>query len=1113
MNLKIHSNGYLLPADKASGYPIQPLLKFLRIMKIIMAILFLSLNVSASVYSQNISLTVRNAPFHEVLQKVRKQSGYNFMYPTEILKQAKPITAELKNAGIDEALKVIMKDQPFVYDIEEKSISIRPKPELEKSYFEKFMDVIKAIIVRGKVVDTDGKPLPGASVSVGGKSAVSDVNGEFSFTGIEADAMITISYVGYIPVFVRASDKYMTITMQATAADLEEVVINKGYYDTKKILNTGSVGTVKAADIAKQPVSDPLIALAGRVTGVYVNQNSGIPGAYVSLNIRGRNSLSNGLDPLYVVDGVPFNSASMIQVTTALGGGSAGGASPFTSIRPEDIESIDILKDADATAIYGSRGANGVVLITTKKGKAGGTRVTANVYHGASTVSNRLDLLNTEQFMEMRNEGYKNDNGTPTAAHYDLNGTWDKTRYTDWQDVFIGGTAKVTNANVSLSGGNAQTQFLLGGSYRKETTVFPGEFNNQIGSANLNVNHQSENKRLQVSLSTNYSNNNNFLPQVDFTTYIYTAPNAPALYNSNGQLNWENNTFYNPLSYLYEKARIKTENLVSNVVASYEVIDNLRLKASVGYNTTRVNDNAIRYIAAERPNNVTPVSRRNNNGFNNIKSWIIEPQITYTKQINDHHFDGLIGFTVQKTDRNGLLSEASGFPSDVLIENIASATTFYTSSTFSQYRYNAVFARVGYNYKEKYVLNLTGRRDGSSRFGPGEQFGNFGAIGAAWVFSNESAMKDLIPKLSLGKLRASIGRTGNDQIQDYQYLGTYSSTAGYFGTSTLVPNRISNPNYRWETIDKLEGGLELGFFNDRLQINGSYFRNQTKNQLVGYSLPTLTGFTTVIANLPAVLRNTGVELEATTVNIRNKNFSWTTSANLTIPNSKLVSYPNFEASSYTTRFKIGEPLYQRYVYKSNGINPTTGIYVFEDLTKDGSVNTLDRYLVNVARKYYGGFNNTVNYKGISLDIFLQFVKQPGYPFTPQVAPGRYLVSGSNVTTDYLDRWKSATERGKYQKYTALLASATSAAWEQYMASDATIVDASFIRLKNVALSWQLPIKWTSRAGLRSARIYAQGQNLLTFTKFGGADPETQGFGGLPGLPTLRVFTGGIEISL
>jgi len=1043
-----------------------------------------------------------------VLENISKQSGYDFVYSTSDLKELKATNIDLNNVTIETALKACFANQPLQYEIADKTVMIKRKAD--PTFLERLADRWAAIDVHGRVVDQEGKPLPGATVKVKGtgKSVSTNAKGEFYLEKVEEGVVLVISFIGYVNKEVSASREMENVVLDIATGELEEQVI-KGYYTTTKELNTGSVGTLKAADIAKQPVSDPLMALSGRIPGVYVSQTSGIPGAYVNLNIRGKNSLSNGSDPLYVVDGVPFNSQSLSLVETSLG----NGTSPFTSLRPEDIESMDILKDADATAIYGSRGANGVVLITTKRGKAGRTNITANIYHGISYVSNHLDLMNTKQFLEMRKEALTNDNLMPESYEYDINGTWDQSRYTDWQKVLIGGNAGVTNANLTISGGTAQTQFLFGTSYREETTVFPGDFNNKIGSGNLNINHLSENKRFLFNLSVNYSINKNFLPQTDFMSYIFMAPNAPALYDSSGKLNWENNTFFNPFANLYQQTKVRTENLVNNATAAYEIIKGLNAKVSLGFNTTRFHDNAIRYISTEMPSDITPVSRRNNNGYNNVKSWIIEPEINYSKRVNGHYFHSLAGATIQQSDRNGLVQNASGFPSDVLIENISSATTFSGYSTYSQYRYNALYARIGYNYKEKYVLNLTGRRDGSSRFGPESQFGNFGAIGAAWIFSKEDGVLNTLPFLSLGKIRGSMGRTGNDQIKDYQYLPTYTGTTGYFGTSTLIPDKIANPNYRWETINKFEAALELGFFNQRLQLNTSVYRNRTKNQLVGYSLPAITGFASVIANLPAVLQNGGVEIDITGTAVRAKDFTWIASANISIPNSKLISYPNFEASSYTTRYEIGKPLYLRYLYKFTGIDAKTGIYTFEDINKDGKINSEDRYLCNTSRKFFGGFNNTFNYKGLSLDVFLQFVKQPGYKFTPFSAPGEYSPNMSNLTTPYLNRWRSAEQSGDYQQYTGSFGSLASAAWDRYSMSDGTLVDASFIRLKNISLSWQLPNKWLRPIGLQNTRIYAQGQNLLTFTKFAGADPETQGFGGLLALPTLRVFTGGIEISL
>jgi TonB-dependent starch-binding outer membrane protein SusC len=1090
-------------------------------MKLLVIFLFVaSLSASAGGYGQ-ITYSARDVPIEKALNAIARQGGYVVFYNNKQLNGLGKVSLNLKNVSIKEALEICLKGQSLAFSTEGKTISIITPaltPIAGAVNHQLYSRLLTTPPVTGTVRGPNGEPIPGANIIVKGtkRGAVTAPDGSFSVEANVGDVLI-ISSIGYVSKGIRIAEDNTAgiINLDFANIEMEEVVVQKGYYSSSRKLNTGSVGTVKAIDIAKQPVSDPLMALTGRIAGVYISQNSGVPGTSLNINIRGKNSLSNGIEPLYIVDGVPFNSSTLSRVMNATGVvNQVMGTSPFTNIRPEDIESIDVLKDADATAIYGSRGANGVILITTKKGKAGKTKFDLNVYRGSSEVTRRFELMNTEQYLAMRNEAFKNDGVEPQSYEFDVNGTWDKSRYTDWQEMMIGGRGHMTNASASISGGDARTQFLFGASYRKETTVFPGNANNEIASANSHVNHKSENSRFNFDFSTNYSSNNNLLPLADFTSYIFMAPNAPTLYDINGQLNWENNTFDNPFANILQTSRVRMENLLSDAVFSFRLVDNLKVKANIGYNSTVLSETALIPGTSIKPSDFSALSRANTTGHATAKSWIIEPQLHYFKQIGGHRFDGLVGSTFQSVDRSGILQTAWGFSSDALIENIGSASNLTSTSTFSQYRYNAIFARIGYNYKEKYVINLTGRRDGSSRFGPGKQFGDFGSLGIAWILSKENIISKAIPFLSLGKLRSSIGRSGNDQIQDYNYLPTYESAGNYFGISTLAPDRLSNPAYGWETIDKQEVALELGFFKDRILFNTSVYRNRTRNQLVGYQLPEITGFVSVIANLPAVLQNTGIEIDIATKNLGNTAFEWTTKANLSIPKSQLVSYPNFEASSYTSNYKIGMPLNLRYVYKSTAIDPITGVYTFEDFNKDGEINsTQDRYFIDLSVKFFGGITNTFTYKDLSLDVFLQFAKQRNYEFIGAAPPGIFYTTGVNAPVPFLDRWQSEANVGKFQKYTASFSSDAMGVFFNYASSDAVLVDASYIRLKNLSLSWKLPKQWITYAGLQNVRLYAQAQNLFTFTKFTGLDPEIVSYSTLTTLPTLRILTVGIQVSL
>lgn len=1083
----------------------------LLIMKLILLITAFTFQVSAAVLGQQVTLNVKNASLKEVMRDVRKQSGYYFFFESDYLKNAKPVTVYLDKTPIDKALQTIFKDQPFEYAIDGKMITLRPK---EKAVQEQMKSFFSAITIRGKVVDENGKPLPGASVKAGGKVAVTNADGEFAIEGVEDNVTVEASYIGYVSAKIIGSPQFITITLQSTAANLQEVVVNKGYYTIKRELNTGSVGTISAKEISDQPISNPINALQGRITGLYISEPTGIVGAAPNVRLRGRNSVSNGVDPLYIIDGIPFDSKSLSQLSNAIG---TGALSPFMNIRPGDIDRIDVLKDADATAIYGSRGANGVILITTKKGKAGKTSVNFDVYRGAAVVASKLKLLNTPQYLQVRKEANYNDNVNPLPNEYDIDGTWDTTRYTDWQDLLIGNTAHSTDVKASVNGGTELTRFLVGFGYRKEGLVFPGDFNNQIGSGNVNINHNSQDEKFKMNLGANYSTVDSKLPTTNFADYILLPPNTPEVYKPDGQINWESNTFDNPLALLLRTSNAVTKNLLTNLSINYTLFKGFSLAAKLGYNNMNINEeNRIPYSSyMPMPGDDQAAMRSKTIGFNQVTSYIIEPQINYNIDIKSHHFEALAGVTFNDRNNQRTVENTSGYGNDHQIRNSFSATTTRNSNANTQYKYNAFYFRLGYNFSERYIINLTGRRDGSSRFGPGKQFGNFGALGAAWNFAKEPFAKSL-PFLSLGKLRGSIGTTGNDQFTDYEFISAYSNGTQYYGVSNLNPSRLTNPDFRWETINKIEGGIELGFFNDRVLVNASYFRNRTSNQLVGLPLPRTTGFDVVRANLPATVENKGFEFEVQANNIINGALQWDASFNISVPKNKLVSYPNIEKSSNNLFYAVGYPLSVAFVYHYTGIDADLGQYTFEDRDKSGTVDQRDRYPRFVGQHFFGGLNNSLRFRNFNLDIFCQFVKQTRYKYhSNQVAGARYFNFQTNQPIAVLQRWQQKGDEKPFQKFVSVQ-NTTGAflAGEQFLNSDAMLVDGSFLRLKNVSLSYNIPENILRFFKISGFRAYVQGQNIFTITGFEEADPENSSGSGLtPPVAPLRTVAVGLQLTL
>jgi len=1097
--------------------------------KLTVLLVAISLHVSAA-YAQHISLNVKDKPLLDVLSSIRKQTGYNFIITTVNAQYAHPVTLTLNAATIETTLQKLFIDQPFLYEFDGMVIMIKLKPQTEKKTPVQ-KENLEQRELNGIVVDDKNKPLEGATVILNDQSnrgTITDSQGRFRFANAPENGTLLIRMLGHET--RRVSYQNFTvgsIVIKEIDADLKEIQVI-AYGTQQKKFSTNTIATVGAKEIAQQPVSNPLLALQGRVPGLFIEQVSGVSGAGVNVTIQGQNSLQSGNDPFYVIDGVPYSP----QFTGyTLAGGALGGAgSAFSFINPADIESISILKDADATAIYGSRAANGAILITTKKGKAGKTKIDVNFQNGWGEIDHKMKLLNTQQYLEMRREGYKNDGSAiptsatpPSNSNFDLT-VYDPNRYTDWQDVLVGGTAHFTNAEVSVSGGSQNTQFLVGYNYSRQTTVYPNSLADKKGNVHFNLSHNSNDNKFKYQFSATYLQDKNKLNSTDLmNSAINLPPNAPALYNVDGSLNWgpyPNNpakyAFQNPLYYTKLLYTGNTSNLTANNSISYELVSGLQAKVSAGYNKLIGDETSIVPITASKPD--APTKTRSASYLTkSITSWIIEPQLTYTKNTNFGTFDALLGGTFQQTKNDVLGQTGTGYTDDSQLLNIQAASTVNINTVFkTMYKYDAIFARLNYRFQDKYILDLTARRDGSSRFGDANKQHTFYAAGAAWLFRDEEIVKNNLTWLSTGKLRMSYGTTGNDQIADYTYqslLDIYPVDVPYQGGTSIYPTSISNPYLQWEETRKLNVGTNLGFLKDRIQLDVNYFRNRSSNQLIAYILPSTTGFTGITKNFDATVQNSGIEILLNFSPIRAKNFNWQSSLNFTNPKNKLIAFPNLATSSYAYKYIIGQPINIVQAYKFAGVNPTTGLYQFIN-SKGETVSSVDAttdrtVLIDPNPKWYGGFSNSFQYKGFQLDFLIQAVKQmaPNYRF------GRYPGVGSavlgNEPIGVLDRWTKPGDEASQQMFSANLSKTLTPALRAKN-SDAAYSDASYVRLKNVSLSYTLPTEWLKKARISSARLYMQGQNLITITNFIGTDPETKA---IFYLPPLRMYTIGVQVSL
>ncbi|MDQ0106852.1 TonB-linked SusC/RagA family outer membrane protein [Chitinophaga terrae (ex Kim and Jung 2007)] len=1071
--------------------------------------------------------SVKNGSLIDILSDIGKRINYKIYYPPEAVDdlKSKRYTIKFRGAEIREVMNYLFNDITlWTYKMHNNEIQILRSIPIQA------VDSLPNVqSVFGVIKDISGNVVPGATVKVknSNKGTTTDNEGKFTLSNIQKGDRLIISSIGYQTKELTAGNQTVIAELNPFINNLNETQI-VAYGSTTKRYNTGNVSTVKASEIKDLPVSNPLLALQGRVPGLEIQPANGLAGAGVSIRVQGSNSLTNGNDPLIIIDVIPYPSQT-IPGTTILSNilGSNGGAksydqmgSPLSFLNTADIESIDVLKGADATSIYGSRGANGAIIISTKKGKAGKTSVTFNIQSGFKTVGKQLSLLNGSEYLSMRREAIKNDGGIVSPYDYDLNGTWDTTISHNWQKELTGGAAFNMTSNLSITGGSDNTKYLISGNYSKENYVYPQFFNktnDTRGGVHFNISSGSNNNRFTIQFTGNYMYDNNQLPPSDYMPLaLRLSPVAPSLLTPDGDINWVLNsagveTYGNPISNSMKKYEIKSTSITSSINLSYEILPSLKASAVLGY--TSINSRQM----LTTPLTSIPPSSRNfgvTNSLditNNKNEYInIEPMLEYGKTFGESKLNFLVGTTItnNKSIFDGVL--ASGFSSDLLIEDLASATAFSSANSGNNiYRYNAAFGRVTYHLKDKYLIQLSGRRDGSSRFGSENQFHNFGSIAAAWIFSEEKFIKNSLPFLNFGKIRSSYGTSGNDQIGDYRFLTLYQSTYNprpYQGIPALVPSGLSNPFLQWESIKKWDIALETGFLDQRLSLNINYALNRSSNQLMTVSLPYTTGFDNISLNLGAKVQNKSWEFALTSINIKSPRITWLSTVNLTILRSKLLEFPGLDQSPFAYKYIVGKSPNIQQVYKYAGLNDTTGIFQFYN--KKGEITTTPDVLqdrtstINTDSKFNGGFINTFTYGNLSLNISLSFDKRFILIQYPPDQPGTFLYT---VPPYMLDRWKNPGDKATYQKYTA-----SSQNFEQYInytvISDQSFQDVYYIRCNNLTLNYEFPDSWKRAIGASMFNVYIQTLNPFIITNFKkGLDPQTQN-----SLPQLKTFNLGIK---
>jgi TonB-linked SusC/RagA family outer membrane protein len=1070
----------------------------------------------------SVDIELHNQDIKTLFKAIESKTGLMFAYQPQIINHFPKISTAPGKRSVSEILDAVLKGSNLIYKQVNQNVVIYKKEtaNADTNIFKTMYSEDESYMVAGKILDENGLPLPGVTISLlgGNKQGVSDFDGQFYIEVPSGKHVLRVSYLGYKTQDITVENQVsLTIKMQPDLAKLDEIVVI-GYGTTTKRTSTGSVVKITSEDIEKQPITNILQSLQGRTPGVFVTQTSGYAGSDMNISIRGRNFIAGDNLPLYIIDGVPYignDIKEQVQDQNVIRGAQKS-TSPLNIINPNDIESIEILKDADATAIYGSRGANGVVLISTKKGKSGKTEFTVTTNSGVSEVAHMIKTLETPAYLNMLQTALDNNGDVPSNFSNGIALTdWDPNAQTNWQKKLIGGTANFNNFSASLKGGSDTTNFLLSAAYHKETTVVPGNFSYDKFSTNFNINHTTLDQRLKVGASVIFATDNNKLPFFDITTYaVGTAPNRP-LYNADGSHYWSADYFsdINPLAALDKRVDDTGINLVTSFNIQYEIAKGFSFKTDLGYGRAQMQTkqfmpaSASNHVYNEANGDESNFSRSYNVSTNNTNNFSIEPQLNYTTELWKGNLTALVGGSWQnrKSEMPSYIS-SMGYSSDNLIGNLATAETITANNGSSEYKYISIFSRLNYNIANTYILNINFRRDGSSRFGANNRFGNFGSLGGAWIFTQENFLKNN-SWLSFGKLRSSYGEIGSDEIGDYQYADSFDTRNYGNGNPSMAAARIANPNIRWGLTRKFEAAIDLSFLNDRISFTAAYYKNTSSNQLVNYTLSAQAGFQSYQSNLPAEVANKGWEFTLGSTNIRTKNLNWSTSFNISANANKLESFPGIEFTSYYSQYIVGKPLNSRYLYTFTGVN-AAGIAQFEDVNADGRISNGFAQTGRGDRKYYGpaypeyfgGISNTISYRAFTLDFLFQFVKQEATTLMASTGaqPG-YPYSTANFQVDEYNDYLAAGN---------VLSSGFQPSFFNYMQSDASVVDASYIKLKNVSATYMIPLNETSKKFLQSIRLSLQGQNLVTFTKYKGLDPETQGLA----LPPLRTITLGTQFT-
>lgn len=1006
------------------------------------------------------------------------------------------------------------------------------------------------VLVRGTVVDQTGESVIGASIQVKGttQGAITDIDGKFSLGVPDKKSVIVVSFIGYATKELQVdTSKPMSIVLEEDTKVLDEVVV-VGYQEVRKKDLTGSVAKADMNELLNTPVGSFDQTLGGRIAGVNVSSSEGTPGGTMNIVIRGNNSLTQDNSPLYVIDGFPVEDAAIAS-----------------TINPSDIESLDILKDASATAIYGARGANGVVIITTKKGKVGKAQIT---YDGSVTmhhVTRTIPMMDAYEFVKLQAETYPASIANSTGGYlmeyqgkqWTLDDYRDIFQY-DWQDEILR-TALQHNHNIRLTGGTEGVRYNASVSYYNQDGIL---LNSGYERFQARANTVIKRDKLDINLTTNYSRsiqtgstpsetsysgmNNLFYSVWGYRPVTYPNKSMESLLNDvmDEAIDSSNDYRFNPIRSLKEEYRkYYINNLQLNGYVSYEFIKGLKLKVSGGYTydarkNDQFNNSNTRYGGPTSTDKVNAQIIRNER-----LTWLNENTLTYQTNIKKKHFfNSLVGITFQNSDYEYYSLKSTHIPNESLgMAGMADGTLSSSSSLKSSWSMMSYLARLNYNYKSKYYATASFRADGSSKFSKKHRYGYFPSGSLAWNFMEEEFMAPIKKVVGAGKLRVSWGLTGNNRIGEYDYYallqmlkekqGDYISNGSIpsgvypfdndMSSVGMVPVSLPNEDLKWETTEQWNVGLDLSFFNERLNFTADVYRKTTRDLLLEASLPLVSGYYSATKNIGKV-RNDGLELSLSTVNVQTKDFTWTSDFNIAFNKNEVLELAENQLSLTTAaRFdqnynsqpsyiaKVGLPMGMMYGYIYEGTykyddfvksgnsytlkdnvpyfsseaNTQPGMPKYKDVNGDGIIDTNDRTIIGRGLPIHtGGFTNSFTYKGFDLSVFFQWsygndIMNANRLFFENAGGKKDL----NQFASYANRWTPENPESD-------IPAATKSASNNVISSR-IIEDGSYLRLKTVTLGYTFPKALIAKAKLSNARVYVAAQNLWTWTSYSGYDPE------------------------